>query len=161
MQTQFVKINSEYFLCTMADDEGTDNAVDMDRFYVYANGFNCTGPGDPGVQFNPVDEVVFGWSSPGWFEMGDGHPVVFDAVGSLQLAYNCVDYDFSNAKLVLKAYCRDYDGGWSANESAVGQITLIGSDIWGPHVIMLYSEDFRFECHVTVAPANKTLALEE
>lgn len=152
--TQFVRVNSERFVAISVDDEGTDTAVDMDRFYVWANAFNCSAPGKVCEQFNPVDQQVFGWSTSGWVEMGDGHTTIFNAEGSIQLGYNTVDYDFRDAKLVLKAYCRDYDGGWSANESATSSITLIGNDIWGPHEIHLYSADFHFRCDVNVSPGN-------
>ena len=152
--TQFVRVNSERFVAISVDDEGPDNAVDMDRFFVYANAFNCSAPGKSCEQFNPENQEVFGWSSPGWVEMGDGHTTIFDAVGSIELGYNCVDYNFQNAKLELKAFCRDYDGGWSADETAWGTITLIGNDIWGPHEIHLYSSDFHFRCDVNVSPGN-------
>ena len=63
---QIVNVKVLNFVCTMADDEGLDNTVDIDRYYVYANAFNRTGSTDPGIQFNPLDQQVYGKSYSGW-----------------------------------------------------------------------------------------------
>ena len=138
----------------LADDEGTDNSVDMDRFFVYANGFNSSGPGDPGVQFNPVDEQVFGWSTPGWFEMGDGSPTCLRCHRLAPAGLRLRETPTSPAHgSCLKAWCRDYDSG-GTDENGYGTITLIGDNIWGPHEIDLYSSDFHFRCYVDISPGN-------
>ena len=150
---QFVHVKVLNFVCTMADDEGLDNTVDMDRFYVWANAFNRTGSNDPGVQFNPLDQVVYAYSTSGEIAMDPGS--IHWANSAIDLTYDTENYDFNFAKLHLKAYARDYDGGWSDNETAYGNITLIGNDIWGEKVIWLYSADFTFKVNVSITKGNK------
>jgi len=151
---QLVRVQINQFVCLMADDEGTDNAVDMDRFYLWANAFNCLNGADPGTQCNPVDQQVYGWATPDWFEMGDGHTVTFDTGGaSVIIAFNTENFNFSYAKLNLHAYARDYDTA-SANEDAHGYLNLVGDQIWGEKTIMLYSADFTFRADLLISPVN-------
>ena len=148
----FVNVKVINFVCTMADDEGLDNTVDIDRYYVYANAFNRTSSTDPGVQFNPVDQLVYGKSYSGWISMDPGS--IHEANSSIDLTFDSENYDFNFARLKLKAWVRDYDPA-SANENATTEITLIGNDIWGSKEIWLYSEDFTIKCNVIITKGNK------
>ncbi|MBS3806192.1 MAG: thiol-activated cytolysin family protein [Bacteroidales bacterium] len=150
---QWVTVTAKNFVCTMADDEGSDNTVDMDRFYVWANAFNRTNSVDPGVQFNPVNQEVYGYSTSGEISMDPGD--IHEANSSIDLAFDTENYDFNFATLKLKAYARDYDGIWSSDETATGEITLIGNDIWGDKKIYLYSDDFTFEVNIAIRKSNK------
>lgn len=122
----------------MADDEGADNSVDMNWFFVRANAFNCLNGADPGTQCNPVDQYAYNWTAADWVEMGDGSPVIHDAGGaSIIIAYNTESYNFNYAKLNLHAYARDTDDGWSDDEYANGYLNLVGNSIWGEKTITL------------------------
>lgn len=137
----------------MADDEGTDNTVDMDRFYLVCNAFNCANSTDPGIQFNQVDQQVYGYASGGEVPMGPGS--IHWANSSVILTYDTENYNFSFAKLNLKASARDYDGGWSSDEWASGQVNLVGNDIWGLKTIYLYSADFTIKAEIEITKGNK------
>lgn len=151
---QLVRVQVNRYVCTMADDEGTDNAVDIDRFYFWVNAFNCLNGADPGTRANPQDQVVYSLVLADWVEMGDDHPVVHDTGGaSVIIAFDTEAYDFSYAKLNLHAYVRDYDPA-SANEEAHGYLNLVGDTIWGEKTVMLYSSDFTFEVEVLISPVN-------
>lgn len=149
---QFVNVKVINFVCTMADDEGLDNTVDIDRFYVYANAFNRTSSSDLGVQLNPVDQQVYGKAYSGWISMDPGS--IHEVNSSIDLAFDSENYDFNFAMIKLKAWVRDYDDA-SANENASTEITLIGNDIWGSKEIWLYSEDFTIKCNVIITKGNK------
>lgn len=151
---QLVRVQVNQFVCLMADDEGTDNAVDMDRFYVWANAFNCLNGADPGTQCNPLNQQVYGLALGDWVEMGDGHPVIHDAGGaSVIIAFNTESFNFSYAKLNLHSYVRDYDPA-SSNEEATGYLNLVGDTMWGEKSIMLYSSDFTFRVDLLISPVN-------
>ncbi|HUV51470.1 MAG TPA: RICIN domain-containing protein, partial [Dehalococcoidia bacterium] len=85
----WVKVTVDRVVCTMADDEGAGNNPDMDRFKVWANAFNRTGPDDePGVQFNPVDQLIWEKSHSEW-TVGKGG---YKNVGlSIYLAFDAVN----------------------------------------------------------------------
>lgn len=146
---QRVKITADQFICEMADDEGADNTVDMDRFYVWANAFNKANTDDPGIQFNPVDQQVYGWS-----DSGDGHQMdpgsIHDANASVVLTFDTENYDFGLATLKLKSFVRDWDTSNSNSEEGHGDITLVGNDMFGKKTIMLYSPDFRIRLEITI-----------
>ena len=147
---QIATVTVESFVCTMADDEGADNTVDMDRFYVWANAFNRTGSDDPGVQLNPVNQEVYRYVGKDPMDRGSVH----SANSSIDLTFDTENYDFNFAKLHLRAYARDDDGGWSADESAYGNIVLIGHDMWGAKKITLSSDDFKFDVNIIVKKKN-------
>ncbi|MBK9303465.1 MAG: thiol-activated cytolysin family protein [bacterium] len=152
---QLVRVQVNRFVCTMADDEGADNSVDMNWFFVRANAFNCLNGADPGTQCNPVDQYAYNWTAADWVEMGDGSPVIHDAGGaSIIIAYNTESYDFNYAKLNLHAYARDTDDGWSDDEYANGYLNLVGNSIWGEKTITLSCADFVFRAELTISPAN-------
>ena len=150
---QPVRITVDSFNCTKADDEGTDNDVDMDRFYVWATAYNVN---DTETMIGTELQQVFQWSTTGDFEIGKGGS--FDAhqykPNSLDIVYDTEHYDYSKAMLVLKAYARDYDGGWSDNEEATVFWEITGEhflDNGGKHTFALYDhEDFWFTVHITI-----------
>jgi len=154
---QRIKVTAIRFLCTMADDEGADNTVDMDRFGVWTNGWNRIDEHDnPGTQINtPTDQ--YGTNVYWWQTSGD---VPFDPGGihscgsSVIMTYDTENFDFSVAKLHLKAYARDYDGGWSANETGWADMYLLGDDMWGKHTLLVASADFKFDMAIDVSPMN-------
>ncbi|MFC1914211.1 thiol-activated cytolysin family protein [Chloroflexota bacterium] len=146
---QRVRVTVDRFICEMADDEGTNNTVDMDRFFVWANAFNRANTNDPGVQVNPVDQQVYGWSHG-----GDGHQMdpgsIHDAGTSVVLTFDTENYDFSLATLKLKAFVRDWDTSDSNSEEGRGELSLVGNDMFGDKSIMLYSPDFRIKVTITI-----------
>ena len=151
---QLVRVQVNQYVCTMADDEGLDNTVDIDRFYFWVNAFDCVNGADPGTRANPQDQEVYGLALADWVEMGDGAPVVHDTGGaSVIIAFDTEAHDFSYAKLNLHAYIRDYDPA-SSNEEAHGYLNLVGDTMWGEKTVMLYSSDFTFEARVLVSPVN-------
>jgi hypothetical protein len=70
------------------------------------------------------------------------------------MTYDTDTFDFGAAKLELKAYARDYDGGWSDNEVGWATMTLLGPDMWGDHILQVASADFKFDVRVQVKPIN-------
>jgi hypothetical protein len=153
---QLVKVKVENFTCLLGDDEGTDNRVDMDIFYVLANGFNRANSTAPYVQFNQVDQPVYSYVG-GEIQMHhagqDGAPAIHWVNESLTITFDTENNDFNYAKLNLKAYARDKDNSYS--EDAWGEINLTGNDIWGAKKIYLYSSDFTFEVNILVTKENK------
>ncbi len=149
---QKIQFTAKRFVCEMADDEGSDNTVDMDRFSVSLKGFNVNSSGTR-YQVNSGDESLYSWSTSGEKDMDPGDVHTMNT--SKTLSFNTQDFDFNKIALELSAYARDYDGGgWlMANESASNSIQLSGSDLLdgdGNYQIMLYSRDFRFRCELLI-----------
>ncbi|MBN2099154.1 MAG: RICIN domain-containing protein [Dehalococcoidia bacterium] len=152
----WVKVTVDRVVCTMADDEGAGNNPDMDRFKVWANAFDRTGPGDePGVQINPVDQAIWDWSTSGEWTVGVGG---YKNVGlSIYLAFDAVNYDFDSASLKLNSHARDYDTT-SADEWGYGNTTIYGAhflDNGGRHVFQVSSSDFRFNVEITLSQSGR------
>jgi hypothetical protein len=153
---QTVQVTAVEFRCMMADDEGADNTVDMDRFGVWTNGWNRVNDQDPGTRINvPTDQYgsnVYWWQTSGDvpFDVGDVHT----CGSSFQMTYDTDSFDFGAAKLELKAYARDYDGGWSPNEDGWATMTLLGPDMWGDHILQVGSADFKFDVRIQVRAIN-------
>jgi hypothetical protein len=144
----------------MADDEGTDNTVDIDRFGVWFNAWNRLDADDPGTQINTPDSgngtTVYWFATPG--EEPFDPPRAWEVNQSVQVAFDSESYDFNFAKLQLTAYTRDYDTT-SSDEEATASIELVGSDMWSwaagqasPHTFLLTSADFRFRVEISVQP---------
>jgi hypothetical protein len=143
---QPVRITVERYVCTMADDEGVNNNPDMDRFYAWANAYNCVAPGNCN-QFNVLDQEIYGWATSDDVTMGVGD--IHWANKSIVLTFDTYNYDFAYAKLKLKAYARDWDPTGS-NETATSEIELTGNDMFGPKEIWLYSSDFTFRVDLNI-----------
>ena len=156
----WLRVTVDRVVCTMADDEGAGNNPDMDRFKVWANAFNRTGPDDePGVQFNPVDQIIWNWSTSGEWTVGVGG---YMNVGqSIYLAFDAVNYDFDAARLNLGCYAREYDTT-SANEQGWGYTTIYGADFLdngGKHVFEVRSADFAFDIKMTLSQSGRSPGL--
>jgi hypothetical protein len=155
---QTVQVTAVQFLCTMADDEGLDNTVDMDRFGVWTNGWNRLSDQDPGTQINtPSDQYgsrVYWWQTSGDVPFDPGN--IHSCGSSFQMTYDTDNFDFTAAKLELKAYARDWDGDpfWNAPEDGWGNMTLLGPDMWGDHTLQVASADFKFDVKISVKPIN-------
>jgi hypothetical protein len=152
---QRVRVTVDRFECTLSDDEGSFNDADMDRFYVWATAYNRWSDTETGSLIGVQDQPVFLWSTSGEWTVGIGG--IFDASlhkpNSLDIVYDTEHYDFSKARLVLKAYAREYDWG-SANEEATVIWEITGEhflDNGGKHFFTLsdYS-DFGFKVHITI-----------
>ncbi|MCP4134992.1 MAG: hypothetical protein GY754_28720 [bacterium] len=150
---QKIQVTAKRFVCEMADDEGPDNTVDMDRFSVSLKGFNINSSGTR-YQVNSGDESLYYWSTSGEKDMdpGDVHTMNTSKI----LSFNTQDFDFNSALMELSAYARDYDGGgwWNSNEDASNSIQVTGANLLdgdGNYQIMLYSADFRFRCELAIS----------
>jgi len=152
---QRVRVTVDRFICTMSDDEGAGNNADMDRFYIWATAYNRWNDTETGSMIGKENQQVFGWSTSGEWTTGSGG--IFDAnlhkPNSLDITFDTEHYDFSKAKLVLKAYAREYDPT-SANEAATVFWEITGEhflDGAGKHTFVLsdYS-DFGFNVNITI-----------
>ena len=156
----WVRVTVVRVVCTMADDEGAGNNPDMDRFKVWANAFNRTGPDDePGVQFNPVDQVIWYWSTSGEWTVGKGGSMTVGK--SIYLGFDAVNFDFDSARLNLGAWAREYDTT-SANENGYGSTTIYGADFMengGKHVFEVRSSDFAFDIEMTLSQSGRSPGL--
>jgi hypothetical protein len=135
----------------MSDDEGSYNNADMDRFNVWVNAFSRKDFNDPPVQTNPVDQVVYAWSTPGEVTIPEG--VDHLAGGWTDLKFDTENYNFSLATIKLKAYAREYDSssnneeGWGYYEVPEDQFLENG----GKHTFQLTDgRDFGFDVWVTI-----------
>jgi hypothetical protein len=146
-----VRVTIEKLICTMSDDEGPGNDADMDRFHAWANAFNkLDDPGAPYVQFNPVNQTIWQWSTSGDVTVWVGY--VWNVGKSIELSFDAGHYDFAVAKLDLALYGREYDP-LSANEYGTGYLTIYGAhffDNGGKHTFMVSSADFAFRIEVTI-----------
>jgi thiol-activated cytolysin len=134
---QRVRVTVDRFVCTMSDDEGAGNDADMDRFYVWATAYNRWSDTETGSVIGTPEQQVFGWSTSGEWTVGYGG--VFDASlhkpNSLDIVFDTEHYDFNKARLVLKAYAREYDST-SGNEQATVYWEITGEhflDDMGKH----------------------------
>ena len=143
----------------MSDDEGAGNNADMDRFYVWATAYNRWSDTEAGSLIGTTDQPVFAWSTSGEWTCGVGD--VFDASlhkpNSIDFVFDTEHYDFNKARLVLKAYAREYDST-SANEQATVTWEITGEhflDEMGKHTFYLsdYS-DFGFNVYITIELVN-------
>lgn len=152
---QPVRVTVDRFVCTLSDDEGAWNDADMDRFFVWATAYNRWSDTETGSIIGAENQPVFSWSTAGDWTVGVGG--IFDATqhkpNSLDIVYDTEHYDFSKAKLVLKAYAREYDPT-SANEEATVFWEITGEhflDNDGKHTFALSDyEDFGFTVHITI-----------
>lgn len=153
---QRVMVTAVRFVCTMADDEGLDNTVDMDRFGVWTNGWNRVNDQDPGVLVNTPDHAegstVYWWQTSGEVSFDPGN--VHTCGSAFIMTFDTENFDFTVAKLTLTAYARDYDGGWSANETGWANMTLLGAQMWGKHTMEVASDDFKFNVEVDIQPVG-------
>ncbi len=150
---QQVRVSSIRFVCEWSNDDDPfyDADVDMDRFSITANAFNCIDDNDPGTQINPVNESIFYWSTSSYVEMHAGS--IFDAVGAITLTFDTENADWDCARLELAAAGRDYDWA-SGNEWAHGSLVMLGNQMFGQHSITMYGADFRMRAEVLVEPLN-------
>jgi hypothetical protein len=151
---QGMRITCNRIVCEMSDDDDPfyDAEVDMDTFQIFCNAFNRTGPADPGVQANPVNQPVFLWSTGDPVEMWAGY--VFEVGTSTDVIFNTDTYDFNYARLNLAAFANDHDWG-SGNENSWGTLDLVGPAMAGAHSVMIYNADFRFRVEMTIVPVAK------
>lgn len=122
-----VLVTVERFVCEMADDEGTDNAVDMSLFQFAVNG-----------------NILHNWTSTnGYQEMNEGD--VHYAGEGIEVPYG---------QLVLTAKVIDNDNGFTEDELGTSSLTLQPSQLLennGKHFLYIYSDDFRFRVEITIA----------
>jgi hypothetical protein len=152
---QRVRITVDRFVCTLSDDEGAWNDADMDRFYVWATAYNRWSDTETGSMIGAENQQVFGWSTSGEWTTGAGG--VFDAhlhkPNSLDIIFDTEHYDFNKARLVLKAYAREYDTT-SGNEQATVYWEITGEhflDEMGKHTFALSDyDDFGFNVYITI-----------
>jgi hypothetical protein len=150
---QGVRISCDRFVCEWShdDDPFYDYDVDIDRLYVQCNAFDRLNASDAGVQINPVNQYVYNWSTPDYYEMHAGS--IFMAGGSIDLLFNTEDYDFNYARIRLNAGARDYDWA-SGNEWADGSVEILGSNMFGAKSIVMYGQDFRMRAELNIQPIN-------
>ena len=146
-----VRVTIEKLVCTMSDDEGWSNDADMDRFKAWANAFDRLDvPGSPYVRINPVDQIIWNWSTSGDVTVHVGY--VWPVNKSIVLSFDAAHYDFAVAKLDLALYGREYDPA-SANEYGTGYLTIYGEhffDNGGQHKFEVRSADFAFDIYVII-----------
>lgn len=152
---QPVRVTVDRFVCTLSDDEGAWNNADMDRFFVWATAYNRWSDTETGSMIGAENQAVFLWSTSGDWTVGVNG--IFDAhqhkPNSLDIVYDTEHYDYSKAKMVLKAYAREYDPT-SANEQATVFWEITGEhflDNGGKHTFAISDyEDFGFTVHITI-----------
>ncbi|PVX23844.1 MAG: hypothetical protein CW691_09530 [Candidatus Bathyarchaeum sp.] len=155
--TQTVRVTVDRFVNTLSDDEGSWNDADMDRFHVWATAYNRWSDAETGSMIGTENQAVFIWSTSGEWTVGDNGIYTFEASqhkpNSLDIVYDTEHYDFNKAKLVLKAYAREYDMT-SANEQATVFWEITGEhfmDNGGKHTFELSDyNDFGFTVHITI-----------
>jgi hypothetical protein len=123
----------------------------MDRFKAWANAFDRLNiPGSTYVRINPVDQIIWNWSTSGDVTVHVGY--VWTVNKSIDLSFDAGHYDFAVAKLDLALYGREYDP-LSANEYGTGYLTIYGEhffDNGGLHIFQVGSADFRFDIYVVI-----------
>ncbi len=147
---QRIQVTVDQFVCTKSDDEGAGNDADIDRLYVTANAYNRKTNYDSGVQINPVDEQIYGWSTGGEWTVGVGS--VRTAGTSIYLLFDIDNYDIDVAKLDLHGWGREYDTT-SSDEYGYGDLSLLGREFannGGVHAFTINSEDFAFRVDITI-----------
>jgi len=155
---QYLRIKVQKITCLLADDEGTDNTIDMDPIWVKVNAYNRANSEAPYVQCNDVDQLVY--TTTGGIGMDTGDYI--DVNSSVDVVFNTEEYDYSLAKLNLKAYARDLDSPgfplYNDHDVANAEMNIFGNDMASrtPHVITLKSGDnFTITIEVLVTKENK------
>jgi hypothetical protein len=138
----------------MADDEGPDNELEIDRLSVSANPFNKAS--DPGSNIFPSVQALASYSSS-----GDGWRAYQGAIwdwtdgNTLDITFNTdpeEGFDFNEAKIDFSGYAREYDAT-SANESDYGELTLTGNHFFdndGKHSFIMDSSDFIIRANIVI-----------
>jgi hypothetical protein len=151
---EHILVTLDSYTCEMADDEGPDNTLEIDRLWVYANPFNKAS--DPGSNIFPAAQPVAWYSSSGdgWratsgltWDWNDGNTldIIFETDPDL-------GFDFNQAKIDFTGYARDYDTT-SANESGNGALTLTGDHFFdndGKHSFTMESPDFIIRANIVI-----------
>jgi thiol-activated cytolysin len=146
---QWVKVKSTIIFIDWQydDDPFYDWRVDIDRINIVVNAFDRTGPGDAGVQINPVNEALFTLSQEA-FEFTE-----ISAPGSVELKFNTEHADFDFATIRINGNARDQDWA-SGDEWGYGEMLMVGGEMFAGGSLMIYSEDFTMRVVITVETIN-------
>jgi hypothetical protein len=162
---QRVMLTAERFVVYDCDDEGPDNTIEIDRLRVLAAGYNHN-LSTSGDDFVDLASCPLAWADANgrwynvywrewsdWLSMCDGSP------GTLSIGSSCIltfltayPYDWSQARLRLLTWARDWDTSNSDSENAYGDNTFTGDAMLGPKSLWLGCDDFWAFFDVNVAP---------
>jgi hypothetical protein len=152
---EHVRVTVENYYCSGADDEGTDNTLEMDRLDVTADAYESTG-----TSIFPGAQVVHAYSSSGdGWRATEGSYFTPPSANTKDITFNTdplLGYDLSQASLTLHGHARDYDST-SANEDGYKSLTLPGSQFFengGVHEFDVESSDFTIRVKVTIGRMN-------
>ena len=145
---QRVQVRIVNMICTMSDDEGSNNDADMDRwnFVVYAQNVRRGGALGPKAQEN-----LYNFSTSGEVTTPVGY-VWREAIGKTATVVFETDpavWDFESEVLTIDGYGREYDSSGS-NEEGTGTLPLKGSAMFGTHKFSVNSADFSYELTVEI-----------
>ncbi|MBN1757524.1 MAG: hypothetical protein JW863_04365 [Chitinispirillaceae bacterium] len=140
------------FVCEMADDEGTDNDIEMDRLNVFVTATEQTA--DTLLRRNIIEnEYLIMYSSGGdGIIMASGTNWAPTDADTAVVSFDADRFDQSKASITFGCYGREYDPT-SANEEGSGSLTLARDHFFdnsGNHSFTMSSADFRIRVEVRI-----------
>ena len=152
---QNVVIRVERMVCTLSDDEGSNNDADMDRFHITFTASNARLDGSL-VPINPInsdDRLIYDYSTSGAVTVYVGY--VWDVSRSKSITFDTdpATFDFSRAKIVINGTSREYDSVGD-DEYGDGSIPISGSAFFGTHKFPISSADSVFDVYITISPGS-------
>jgi hypothetical protein len=161
---QRVMVVVQRFVVDDCDDEG-DDTIEIDRLRVLAAGYNhnVSSAGDTFVDlascplaFTSVDPrwyTVYWQEWSDWISMCDGAPYIYQIGSSCVLTFlTAPPYDWSQARLRLHTWARDWDTSNSDSENAYGDNTFTGDAMLGPKGLWVSCDDFWAYFDVNIVP---------
>ncbi|MBI4788789.1 MAG: thiol-activated cytolysin family protein [Chloroflexi bacterium] len=152
---QAVVIKVDRMICTLSDDEGSNNDADMDRFQITFTASNARIGGAlvPINPINPGDAIIYDYSTSGAVTVNLGY--IWDVSRSKNFTFDTdpATFDFTKAKITITGTSREYDTTGD-DEYGSGSITVAGSEFFGQHKFPISSADSVFDVYITISPGS-------
>ncbi len=137
---QKVKVTCTSFVCTKADDEGTDNRVDLSELFAGLHAYHSDGTRFYADWF---------YRHGSTWETNEG-ALQINSEKIIEFNLDFPNKSFEDCRLDLFTHVKDYDST-SEDEVAEGSIVKTGSGMLGSHDVSVSSSDFDVTCKFTVS----------
>ena len=116
--TQRVRLTFLGLYCTMADDEGRDDIVEMDRLHIVVRAFNKKDLASPLVPAGP-DQYLVQFETGGEVAVSVGQTILQNEGREVLFDFDTDQHEFNLAEIHFVFSAREYDAN-SGNEEASG-----------------------------------------
>ncbi|HPO49798.1 MAG TPA: hypothetical protein PLO89_05680, partial [Spirochaetota bacterium] len=137
---QKVKVTCTSFVCTKADDEGTDNRVDLSELFAGLHAYH-----PDGTRFY----ADWFYRHGSTWETNEG-ALQINSEKIIEFNLDFPNKSFEDCRLDLFTHVKDYDST-SEDEVVEGSIVKTGSGMLGSHDVSVSSSDFDVTCKFTIS----------